>query len=169
MTDKLVLFMYESWAQLDRAVEGLAPSDAEARHEGASRIAWTVGHVTHMVDSWLNVKFQGLSPHPLFGDATFRSGASGDAPPWPEVVAAVEDVRQSARRLFDSEPGPSLDDRVPYDGSIPALRSAGLSLRYALMRISAHHFIHTGEIDTIRARLGHSQPATSPDWAPNLM
>jgi hypothetical protein len=44
---------------------------------------------------------------------------------------------------------------VPYDGAIRHLRPVGLSLRYALMTIAAHHLLHVGEITTIRSRLGH--------------
>ena len=32
----------------------------------------------------------------------------------------------------------------------------GISPRYALMRISAHHYFHIGEIAWKRDRLGHS-------------
>jgi len=165
---KLILFMYESWAQLDLAVDGLTPSEANARHEGASRIAWTLGHVTNMVDSWVNMRFQGLPPHPLIGHARFRAGASGEAPDWQRVLEGVAEVRQAARRLLDAEPPPDLERRISYEGSIPALRSSGLTLRYALMRISAHHFMHAGEIATIRARLGHKMHE-SPDWGQSLI
>jgi hypothetical protein len=97
----------------------------------------------------------------------FRSGAAGEAPPWAEVVAAVAEVRQSARRWLDSEPGPGLDRVVSYSGSIPFLRSTGLSPRYALMRIAAHHFIHAGEIQAVRAARGHVF-AEMPDWGRSL-
>ena len=55
---------------------------------------------------------------------------------------------------------------IPYDGSIQFLRETGLRLSYALMRIAAHHFIHAGEIVTIRSRLGHDTDSLArPDWA----
>ena len=73
MADKLVALMYESWADLDRAVTGLNPDEATDRHGGSSGIAWTVGHVTHMLDSWIGVRFQGLPPHPVISDANFRT------------------------------------------------------------------------------------------------
>ncbi len=164
---KLILFMYESWAQLDLAADGLTPAEANDRHEGARRIAWTLGHVTNMVDSWINMRFQGLPPHPLIGDAMFRAGASGEAPDWRLVLEGVAEVRQAARRLLDSEPGPDLDRTVPYAGSIPFLRSTGLSARYALMRIAAHHFIHAGEVRAVRAAQGQVF-ADAPDWGLSL-
>lgn len=163
MTDKLILLMYQSWLDLDAAVEGLTAEEAEARHGGASRIAWTVGHVTHMLDSWINTRFQKLPAHPLISDDMFRTGASGDSPGWPAVSAGVREVREAARHFLDSSPGPDLERTIPYDGSIAFLRPAGLSLRYALMRISAHHFMHAGEIRTIRSGLGHTF-SESPDW-----
>ncbi len=64
MTDILVRYLYQSWANFDAAVEGLSAAAAGARHDGASRIAWTAGHVTHMVDPWLNVNFQGVRGAP---------------------------------------------------------------------------------------------------------
>ena len=45
------------------------------------------------------------------------------------------------------------------------LRETGLRLSYALMRIAAHHFIHAGEIVTVRSRLGHDTDSLArPDW-----
>ena len=62
MPDRLVLFIYESWKNLDGSVEGLNREEATTQHGGGSSIAWTIGHVTNMVDSWINVNFQGLAP-----------------------------------------------------------------------------------------------------------
>ena len=59
MPDRLVLFLYESWKYLDESVEGLTREEATTRHYGGSSIAWTIGHVTTMVDSWINANFQG--------------------------------------------------------------------------------------------------------------
>ena len=166
MRDKLILLMYQSWADLDRAASGLTADEATARHDGASSIAWTVGHVTHMVDSWLLVNFQGLPPDPVISDPRFRTGASGDADDWPAIRAAVREVWERARHLLDG-PDVDLDRVVPYRGSIAYLRPMGLSLRYALMRIAAHHFVHVGEIVTIRSRLGHS--VDFPEWGRTLV
>ena len=49
--------------------------------------------------------------------------------------------------------------------AIQFLRETSLRLSYALMRIAAHHFIHAGEIVTIRSRLGHDTDSLAcPDW-----
>ena len=168
MPDKLILLTYESWADLDRAVKGLTAEEAMTRHDGSSRIAWTVGHVTNMVDSWINMRFQRLPPHPVISLPMFRTGASGETEDWATVVGAVEEVRKAARQLLDAEQGPDLDRVIPYDGSVSYLRSAGLSLRYALMRIAAHHFLHAGEIVTVRARLGHVAEEL-PEWGRSLV
>ena len=121
-----------------------------------------------MVDSWINTRFQGLSPHPVISQPVFRSGASGDANDWRSIQAAVQEARDASREFLDADPTPDLDRVIPYDGSIEALRPVGLTLRYALMRISAHHFVHVGEIVTIRSRLGHTV-GDFPDWGRDLV
>ena len=42
MPDKLILLMYESWANLDYAIDGLSLKDATTRPNGGSSIAWTL-------------------------------------------------------------------------------------------------------------------------------
>jgi hypothetical protein len=54
MADKLILLMYQSWTDLDNAIDGLSAEQATTWYDGGSVIAWTVGHVTTQVDSWLN-------------------------------------------------------------------------------------------------------------------
>ncbi|MGH2400837.1 MAG: DinB family protein, partial [bacterium] len=167
-TDKLIPLMYRSWADIDKAVDGLTAEEATARRDAGSSIAWTAGHVAQMVDSWINTRIQGLSPHPLLGQPMFRSGGSGEADDWPAVEAAVREVREASRNFLDAAPAPDLDRVIAYDGSIEHLRSTGLTLRYALMRISAHHFVHVGEIVTIRSQLGHAV-GDFPDWGRDLI
>jgi hypothetical protein len=168
MPNKLVALMYESWGSLDRYVSGLTPSEATARHDGGSSIAWTVGHVTNMLDSWIVVRFQGLPPHPVISQPNFRTGGSGEAKDWRVILAGVKEVREAARRFLDARQEPELDRLIPYDGSIEFLRPIGLSLHYSLMRIAAHHFMHAGEIFTIRSRLGHVIREGS-DWGRALV
>lgn len=166
--DNLILLMYRSWADLDRAVAGLTEEELTVRQGGSSSIAWTFGHVMNMVDSWINTRFQRLPPHPVISDQVFRAGGSGEALDWPTVRAAVKEVREAARGFLDAVPAPDLDRVIPYDGSIEVLRPRGLSLRYALMRIAAHNFVHVGEIATIRSNRGH--PAGDfPDWGSDLV
>ena len=163
MPHSFALFLYESWSLLDDAVEGLTPEEATTRHDGGSSIAWTIGHVTTMVDSWINVNFQGLPPHPILGREQFRVGGTGEWDDWAGILAATDEVRRQARLYLGSEP--PVDEVIPYNGSIQFLRKTGLRLSYALMRIAAHHFIHAGEIVTIRSRLGHDTDRLGrPDW-----
>ena len=168
MTSKLVALMYESWAQLDRAIEGLTSEEITARHDVGSSVAWTVGHVTTMVDSWINVRFQRLPADPMISQADFRVGGSGEAEDWPAISDAVNEVREAARRFLDTQEDSDLDRVIPYDGSIPFLHSIGLPLSYAVMRITAHHFMHAGEIETIRSHLGRPVH-DSPDWGRALL
>ena len=167
MPDKVVALMYESWADLDRAVSGLTPDEATVYHNDGSSIAWTVGHVTHMLDSWIVVRFQDLPPHPVISNPMFRAGGSGEAKDWPMILAGVKEVREAASRFLDRQE-PDLDRMIPYDGSLQFLRPLGLSLRYAVMRIAAHHFVHVGEIVTIRSRLGHAIE-DFPEWGRALV
>ena len=170
MPNKLVLLTYESWADLYRAIDGLTPEEATTRSHGSSAIAWTVGHVTHMVDSWINVRFQGLTPHPVIDSPDFRAGGGGEALHWQTVLGAAGEVRDAARRFLDTVDEGDLDRVIPYDGSIELLRGTGLRLGYALMRITAHHYIHVGEIVTVRSRLGHDTGQTElPDWGRALI
>ena len=163
MTDRLVLFLYESWKNMDEAIEGLTREEATVRHFGGSSICWTLGHVNQMVDSWLNVNFQRHPSHPFVRGDRFGAGGTGECDDWEDVLAATNEVRSRARDFLDAEP--SLDLVIPYKGSIAFLRETGLRLSYALLRISAHHFIHSGEIVTIRSRLGHDTDSLSrPDW-----
>ena len=80
----------------------------------------------------------------------------------------MSEVREASKRFLDSKPEPDLDRTIPYDGAIDYLHPIGLSLRYALMRVAAHHFVHVGEIVTIRYLMGH--PAEDfKDWGQALV
>jgi hypothetical protein len=168
MPTTLTALMYQSWADLSHAVNGLTPETATSCDHGGSSIAWTVGHVTNMVDAWLNVRFQGLSPHPFIGQPSFRTGGTGAAEDWTSILVGLREVQAAARSFVDAAADVDLDRVVPYDGSIAYLRPVGLSLRYAVTRIAAHHFVHVGEILTVRAHLG--QPAADdPEWGKALL
>lgn len=165
MPDKIVLLMYEAWATLDRELAPLKPTELTTRYDGGSSIAWTVGHVTNMLDSWVNARFQGLPLNRTISNPDFRAGGSGEAREWPALHAAVVSVRDAARRYLDS--GPDLERVIPYDGSIKFLRPTGLRLSYAIARIAAHHLMHAGEIATVRTRLGYAEPSGQ-DWGRSL-
>lgn len=165
MPGDLTLLVYQAWDDLDLAVADLTPEQALERWNGQSAIAWSVGHVTQQVDSWLNTRIQGLAPHPLIADPRFHTGGDGGAEDWPALLAAVAEVRARARRFLEAEPAPPLDLRVPYTGGILFLRETGLTLRHALVSIAAHHFGHVGEIETLRSLRGIPRPERGRrDW-----
>ena len=168
MPSKTVGLMYESWANLDAALSGLTPEEATGREDGFSSIAWTVAHVTTMVDSWINANFQGLPPNRVIGQPDFRNGGSGESSDWPAISDAVSEVREAARGFLDPMEEPDLDQVVPYAGSIEFLRPTGLRLGYAVTRIAAHHFMHLGEVVTVRSRMGHTVQER-PDWGRALV
>lgn len=153
--DKQTGFLYEAWADFDRVTKGLDTLTATRSLEGGSSIAWTIAHVTAHLDNWINVRFAGISPNPMIGEARFRLNGSGiDQEEWPLIQQSVSKVRASARQYLDT--APSLDTAVPYIGSIEHLRESEITLLYAILRMSAHHYFHIGEISTKRDRLGHS-------------
>jgi len=154
MENKFVSLLYESWADLDLAIGGLTPEQATERADGGSCIAWAVAHVTQMLDSFVVVRFLGLARHPVIGDPAFRTGGSGEALDWPLITGSVREVRHAAKRFLDLATESDLQRTVPYDGSIEYLRPTGLPLDYAVLRTAAHHFMHAGEIETVRSRLG---------------
>ena len=168
MPSKTVGLMYESWANLDNALSGLTPEEATEREDGFSSIAWTVAHVTTMVDSWINANFQGLPPNRVVDRPDFRNGGSGESSDWPAISDAVSEVREAARGFLDPMEEPDLDQVVPYSGSIEFLRPTGLRLGYAVTRIAAHHFMHLGEVVTVRSRMGHTVEER-PDWGRALI
>lgn len=152
---KLVGLLFEAWDDLNRVMAGLTPEVAVQRIDGGSSFAWTAGHVTNQLDGWINVRLAGGTPHPLLGDARFRIGGDGAGDDWPAIQAAIQDVRAAAAAFLRDRGEDDLDMVVAYDGSFARLREVGLSLRHALLRVSAHHYFHIGEIATKRDRLGH--------------
>jgi hypothetical protein len=152
---KLVGLVFEAWNDIDRVMAGLAPHEAVAIHEGGSTFAWTYAHVANQLDAWVNVQFAAVSPHALISRTQFRAGSDGQAEDWTAVQQAVAEVRADARAYLQGLDDADLDRTVPYDGSLTYLKNAGLSLRYALLRIAAHHYFHIGEIASKRDRSGH--------------
>ncbi len=147
--------LFDAWDDLDRSLAGVAPAEMVEPWNGGSAFTWTYGHVTNMVDAWLNVRFQGLPPHPVIGDPDLRIGGSGRAADWSSIRQGVAEVRETTRCYLQELTESDLDRVIPYDGSVAALRAGGLSLRYALLRAIAHHHYHIGEIATKREQLGH--------------
>lgn len=147
-------FLYESLDELNRTIAGLSKAQAEVRPGGANSIAWTAAHVTQVLESWIVGRFIGLPRHPLLSDPAFGAGAEGISPAWREVLEAISDVHRTARGYCDSLVRADLARTVSYDGSVSYLRSTGLNLEYALLRIAAHHYVHIGEMTTIRSLLG---------------
>lgn len=167
MPHRLVLYLYQCWIDLDGTIEGLTYDEATTRRHGGSSIAWTLGHVTHMLDSWINKNFQGLAQNPIISRPDFRTGGSGDSEDWDAILAAVSEVREAAKRFLEQIQESDLERVIPYEGSIEFLCRIGLRLDYAIMRIAAHHFMHAGEILAMRSAMGHTL-VERPDWGRTL-
>ena len=155
VTDNPAFLLFDAWDDLDRVYAGLSAEDAVQRADG-SAFAWTLAHTTNQLDTWINVRFQGIEPHPLLGQERFRFGGTGEAEEWDDILAAVADVRDRAKSYLEAVTADELDRVHPYDGSITHLRDGGITLRYAISRTVAHHYFHLGEVATKRDRLGHS-------------
>lgn len=61
---KIAGLVLDAWEDLDRVLAGLTVEQATRQVDGQSSIAWTLGHVCQQVDSWINVNFSRLAPHP---------------------------------------------------------------------------------------------------------
>jgi hypothetical protein len=153
-SSKLVGLLFEAWRDMDRVLADLDPGEAVRSPDGGSSFAWTAAHVANQVDAWINVRFQRRPPHELIGQARFRVGGTGAADDWQAIQAGVEEVRDAARGHLAGLSESDLELVIPYDGSLSYLRESGISLRYALLRICAHHYFHIGEIATKRSALG---------------
>ncbi|TAK24075.1 MAG: DinB family protein [Chloroflexota bacterium] len=161
----LAPLLYQAWSDLDRAIVGLSDAQMIERPDGPSAFAWTVAHVSQQVDSWLNARFQHMAPGPILSHRAYYSGGIGDAAHhWPAIRRAVDDVRSRATHFLESPISPDLDARVAYTGGIAYLRMTGLSLCHALMHIAAHHFLHVGEIITLRTMRGLPVESNDRTW-----
>jgi uncharacterized damage-inducible protein DinB len=154
----LVGALFDAWEELDVVLAGVASGDMIEPWGGGSTFAWTYGHVANAIDAWLNVRFQGLAPHPVIGDADLRFGGSGGATDWAAIWQGVAEVRGACRGYLAGLTESDLDRTIPYDGSFAELRSEGLSLRHAILVNLVHHHYHIGEVATKRSQLGHRVP-----------
>ena len=157
----LVGALFDAWAELELVIAGLSAAAMVEPWFGGSAFGWTCGHVANSVDAWLNVRFQGRSPHPIIGTQHLRFGGDGRVADWPEIARGVAGVYSATRRFLAPLHEAELDVVIPYDGSIVALHDSGLSLRHAVTVNLIHCHYHIGEIATKRGMLGHHVPHLS--------
>ena len=153
----LVGAVFDAWDDFDRALDGIDSVAALQRWEGGngSSFAWTLAHATELVESWINRRFQEIPAHPLIGQPQFRAGGSGVADDWAALLVAVREVRERAAAFLAPLDEEALSHSIPYTGSVRGVRNHGrLPLRYALIRIIAHHYLHIGEIELKRRQAG---------------
>lgn len=157
----LVGALFDAWAELELVLSDLSAAEMIEPWFGGSAFAWTYGYVANNVDAWLNVRFQGRSPHPLIGEQHFQFGGDGRAADWSAIKVGVAEVYSATRRYLAPLHEAELDVVIPYDGSIVALHDSGLSLRHAVTINLIHCHYHIGEIATKRGQLGHHVPHLS--------
>ena len=146
LMDPLVGLVLEAWADFDRVVEGLSAEAAVLNPHGQSSAAWALGHCTEHLDRWINHTLQGLDRHPLLGSDRFRMGSEGAADDWDAIRAATAEVRDAARPYLEGITSDRLDQRHVFKGAVTKALGGELTLRYALIRIGAHHYFHIGVI-----------------------
>ncbi len=153
---KLVGLVFDSWDDLDRVLDGVTAKEATTQRDGQSTFAWTLGHVTELVDRWINVNYLGRTPHPLIASDRWRKGTDGRADDWNAIRSGTDEVRAAARDGLRELSDDQLEATFPYTGSMERFRESGLILRYALSRIVSHNYFHIGVIACQRDMLGHS-------------
>lgn len=151
---KIAGLVLDGWEDLDRVLAGLTAEQATRQVDGQSSPAWTLGHLCQQVDSWINVNFLRLEPHPVINHQHFRMGSAGAEDDWERTLTGAHEVRATARPFLELLTESDMDRVVPYTGSLTPLREHGLSLGYALLRIAAHHYFHIGVIACQRDRAG---------------
>jgi DinB superfamily len=153
--DGLAGYVLEAWDDFDRVLDGLSTHDAGLQPSGQSSAAWALGHVTEHLDRWINHTLQGFDRHPVLGTDRFRMGSEGAADDWEAIVAATKEVRERTRPFIEQITADRLDERHEFQGAVSGALG-GLTLRYALIRIGAHHYFHIGVIACQRDLRGDS-------------
>lgn len=156
-----------SWADIDGALADVARDDLVRQVNGGSSFAWTLAHVTHGIDSWINRRFQHMDLHPLYDEGRFLFGGDGTADDWENIRQAVDEIRERALP-FLTDPKIDLDLRVPYDGSMAAFRERGIGLRPAILQNAVHHTFHVGEIVSKREWMGYDTGSFPGSFVNNL-
>jgi hypothetical protein len=150
-----VHLLLKAWDEIDRALADVAPNDLTRQIEGGSSFAWTLTHVTHGVDSWINGRFLGLPPHAIYSGGRFLFGGNGRAEDFEEIRIAVDEIRASARP-FLLDTSTDFDRNEPYDGSFIPFREHGIRLSQAVLQNAVHHIFHLGEIVAKRGLMGYA-------------
>jgi DinB superfamily len=148
----LVGLVFGAWDDVDRVLQRLDTSGAVRQVDGGSSFAWTLGHLSNQLDTWLNVRFFGETPNALLAEERFRTGGTGQAEDWLAIQEATRAVRATARGHLETLAEPDLHQTRPYQGRMPHLQGTSITLGYALARVAAHHYFHLGEIATVRSR-----------------
>ena len=155
MSSKFVHMLFDAWDDLDRVIDGLDAEQATGGQPGSSTFAWTVGHLAAYLDFWINVRFAGREVHHLIGEERFRFGGTGMAEDWASIVEGAGEVRAAAREFLSGLQEDDLDRSVRYQGSFARLQGKDVTLRYYVIRTTAHHYFHIGEIASKRDLMGH--------------
>jgi hypothetical protein len=120
--------------------------DGFRRFEPMNSIGWIVGHMAwHEQRYWLT-RLAGRTPEPILNEVA-ANGGPATTPSLAAMLAAWKRVTAAADAELDAFDEPAMLVRLP--GSPP--RQVGT----AILRVTYHHWFHTGEILAIRQLLDH--------------
>jgi len=140
---------------LERSIEGLDSTSAEARLPGFSSISWVVAHVGQTIDAWLVNRLANQPRDTYLARDEFSRGGSGEGGGWDEVREALLRVLLRARTFLRTVNQDNLKGQVLYEGSLGHLKGKPVPRFYWLARVVSHTYYHIGEITTIRSTAGH--------------
>ncbi len=150
---KLAALLIASWDDADRVFANLSEADAKNRWDGGSSFGWTLAHISGGLDRSFNMRAQGKPQHHLYASEPYKFGSVnyGDCTDFAAVQHATRETRASVKPYLESLTDADLERiKVPALGTQPEA-----NLRYLVMRATAHHYFHIGEVAAKRDRLGH--------------
>ena len=139
---------------LAHAMDGLEKDKAEERLAGCNSIAWIVAHATQHLDSWVNCALAAQPRNSYFACSDFSTGATGIGAEWDSVCREFSIVQDKARVFLAGVSVTELANGQQYRGSHPAFAGRFVTGNDRLARVSAHIYLHVGEITTMRVARG---------------
>lgn len=150
MAHPLVLQLYFTRSEFQRAIEGLSEAEACQRFRSTNCISWNIGHLACMEQGIWLTQMQGETPLPHLAEL-FGYGQPASTPPLTEVLEAWQTVTQRANPFLDTLTTEILQE-VGITNSWSQQTHGSL-----LHRVNYHYWYHIGEIMALRQLLGQSE------------
>jgi len=125
--------------------------------KGGNHPLWVLGHSTYAEAGIIQEKMLGKSnPLPewkdVFGDGTEPVDDADKYPPFDEVMAKCQEVRQATMTLFDSLSEADLD--TPSKGCDPKFAKYFGTYRLCFLFVANHWMMHRGQVADARRAAG---------------